>query len=628
MLFLNNVSLTFGLRDLFKNITCTVEAGDKIGLVGNNGAGKSTLLKVISKMQQVDAGTISLERGKKIAYMPQEVVLESSKTILQEALSAFSEVEKLQLEANELESKLSDLDDPNYDAIVERYSDILQELSLFDIAGAEVRTKRMLTGLGFKQEQFDTPVSQLSVGWKMRIVLAKLLLQKADIYLFDEPTNHLDIVAQGWFLDFLKAADFAFLLVSHDRYFLDHVCKKIYEVERGNLTIYNSNYTNYLVQKEHNQELLERAYNAQQKEIKQKMEVVNKFRASASRASTAQSMLKQIEKIERIEIGPKPPKVQFSFPPVQRSGDVVLKVRDISKSFGEKKLFHDVNFDIFRGEKVALVAANGVGKTTLLSIVMGKETQSSGTFDFGHNVLPVYFEQDQNKTLNKNKTVLGEVEDSCTTSSSRVRARSMLGAFLFPGDDVDKKISVLSGGERNRVAMVKVLLANGNFLLLDEPTNHLDLQSKEILASAIKAFDGTLLFVSHDRTFLDEIATRVLELTPEGIRSYKGNYESFVFAKEQEAKKEKENPKPQVKVAPKEQEKKAPEPTTSDYEKRKKIAALENKISKLENEIAQLQEQFAHHEWGSEAYKKVEQNYTNKKTELTAVTTEWEALNK
>lgn len=626
MLFLNNICLSFGERDLFKSITCTIESGDKIGLVGNNGAGKSTLLKVISKMQQVDEGSISLERGKKIAYMPQEVVLESSKTILDEALGAFAEIQNLQIEAKELEARLSDLDDPNYDAVVERYSDILQELSLFDTAHSEVQAKRMLTGLGFKQEQFDKPVNELSVGWKMRIVLAKLLLQKADVYLFDEPTNHLDIVAQGWFLDFLKAADFAFVLVSHDRYFLDHVCKKIYEVERGNLTIYTSNYTKYLAQKEHNQMLLERAYEAQQKEIKHKMEIINKFRASAARASTAQSMLKQLEKIERIEIGPKPPKVQFSFPPVQRSGDVVLKVREISKAFDSKQLFKNVDFDIFRGEKVALVAANGVGKTTLLSIIMGKETSSSGTYEFGYNVQPVYFEQDQNKTLNKNKTILQEIEDSCTTSAARTRARSLLGAFLFPGDDVDKKISVLSGGERNRVAMVKVLLAHGNFLLLDEPTNHLDLQSKDILASAIKAFDGTVLFVSHDRTFLDEIATRVLELTPTAIRSYKGNYESFVFAKEQEAKKE--TPLSEKKQSKKEStaEPKQKEPAESDYERRKKISALESKIERIEKELKQLELKFAECEWGTDEYKKAEKLYLSKKQELEAVSREWEAL--
>jgi len=627
MLIANGLCLAFGQQDVFKEVSFTIQAGQKVGLVGRNGAGKSTLLKVLSGMQAVDGGSFGIERGKKIAYLPQDVVLLSSRTILEETCSIFGDIEELQKEVATLEEILAsgEATDDQFEA----YQTASMRLAELDVPALVVEAKQVLQGLGLGEDRWSMRVDQLSVGWKMRVVLAKLLLQKADLYLFDEPTNHLDIVAQSWFLDFLKNAKFGFLLVSHDRYFLDHVCNYIFELELGVGTMYTGNYTLYLEKKKEAEDLKLKAYEAQQREIEKKMRFVERFKASASRSAQAQSVLKAVEKIERIEISHLPTTMRITIPPVARSGDVVLKVQGVAKSYGEKKLFRDVAFDVFRGEKVAIVAANGVGKTTLLSILMGKAQQDQGTFSFGHNVTPVLFEQDQERSLNGQATVLEEVENSCATSGARARARGLLGAFLFSGDDVDKRIRVLSGGEKNRVAMVKVLLADGNCLLLDEPTNHLDLQSKEILAEALKQFDGTILFVSHDRTFLDELATRILELTPEGIRSYKGNFESYLYAKHQEERKLAEaKPKSPAKQAPR------PEPIVVapagklDHERQKKVANLESKISKLERELEALTSKFADVVWGSDAYRKIDAQHMQVKKQLEQAYEQWEELSK
>lgn len=607
MLIAKDLCLTFGTQVIFDHISFTVGQHQKVGLVGRNGAGKSTLLKVIAQAQSLDAGEVSIERGKKVAYMPQDVVLLSSKNVLDEAFSTFSDIFTLKQELDELECFFSQQTGVTSDpAKVERYAHLLTECEGVDFAGLKLQTQNVLHGLGFNQERLQMRVDQLSVGWKMRLVLAKLLLQNADLYLFDEPTNHLDIIAKDWFLDFLKNAGFGFLLVSHDRYFLDHICDHIFELDRGQGSMYYGNYTSYLEQKEQAAILKERAYVQQQKEIKRKMETINRFKASASRASTAQSMLKSLEKIELIEPDRKQGAARFSFAPVARAGEVVLSIEHVSKLFGNTCLFKNANFQIFRGEKVALVAANGVGKTTLLSIIMGKESHQAGKIIFGHNVTTSFFEQDQERSLNRQKTILEEVEDSCTTSSARALVRGMLGAFLFPGDDVQKRISVLSGGEKNRVAMVKVLLTQANFLILDEPTNHLDLDSKEILLQALQQYQGTILFVSHDRTFLDALATRIIELSPHGIRSYKGNYESYIYCKKQEqqqvsassvTKKQQEIP---IHHAPSHQPKEIPHKAGKEaYEQRKKRNQLESRIERLEKEKIEQEQRFAQAEWGS-----------------------------
>ncbi|MFA6535616.1 MAG: ABC-F family ATP-binding cassette domain-containing protein, partial [Candidatus Babeliales bacterium] len=476
---------------------------------------------------------------------------------------------------------------------------------------------------------------ELSVGWKMRIVLAKLLLQKADFYLFDEPTNHLDIVAKDWFLDFLKYASFGFVLISHDRYFLDHLCQYIFDIDRGNLKIYRGNYTKYLEQKANDDAILESQYEAQQRHIKKTMETINRFKAKASKASMAQSMLKNLEKIDLIKIESNAPNIRLNFSNVKRSGDVVLKVSDVNKTFEAVELFKNVSFDIMRGDKVALIAANGKGKTTLLNLIAGKYPLENGTLKFGHNVEIAFFEQDQELTLNKNRTILEEVESICTTSEMRSRVRALLGAFLFSGDDVEKKIAVLSGGEKNRVAMVKTLLLDANFLILDEPTNHLDLQTKDILLKALNQYPGTILFVSHDRTFVDGLASRVLELNPNGIINYPGNYESFLYHKkhnELEHSTSNSPDKSTSKAAPMiPQTQATPGKTVSSkewYETKKQMGSIERKIETLEKQLVKLNQDFEFLEFGTPEFEKTSKHINEIKSQIEKFYEKWEELQK
>ena len=596
MITLKNINLSFGQQIVFNNISCLIDKNDKIGLIGRNGSGKSTLLKVIAKLHNLDEGEVTVEKGATIGYMPQEVTLQSHKNVLDEAFSVFCELNNLTEENKGLELKLHEnkLDD----SILERYSIVQQRLNELDSERCLVETKKILMGLGFSLERMESRVDQLSIGWRMRVVLAKLLLQKADFYLFDEPTNHLDIVAKDWFLHFLKNSKFGFVLVCHDRYFLDHLCKKILELELGTGRIFYGNYSKYLVQKEERTHALEKASERQQKEIDRKMKTVEQFRASASKSKMAQSLEKSLKKIERIQVVGKPKTVTFRFPEIERSGKIVLKVNNVAHSFGSNKVFENVSFEVERGEKVAIVAPNGVGKTTLFNTITGRYDVQNGLITLGHNVSTALFEQNQDDVLSPQNTILDEVESACRDTETRKLVRGFLGAFLFSGDDVYKKIRVLSGGEKNRVAMVKVLLQRANLLLLDEPTNHLDIQSKEVLLNALRQFKGTVLFVSHDRDFLDKLATRILELKTNGLSSFPGNYESFIYHKEklQQGKEEKTN-KAEKKSETISDHKK-------DYESRKKARKLESKIGKLEKEIVELNKKLETLEYATSEFTK------------------------
>ncbi|MFC1894586.1 ABC-F family ATP-binding cassette domain-containing protein [Candidatus Dependentiae bacterium] len=620
MINITNLSLAFGKQKIFDDISSNIEDNQKIGLVGRNGSGKTTLLKIIDQRQGFDSGKINIPKDFKIAYMPQEVVLLSDKTILKEALSTFDnlceildELEKLELKIESGEAKDDEIDE--YSQLHNKLKEVFYEEKL-------IETKKTLQGLGFKQNQFNNIVSSLSVGWKMRLILAKLLLQKADFYLFDEPTNHLDIVAKDWFLDFLKNSKFGFILVSHDRYFLDNSCNRIFELSLGKINFYRGNYSKYLIQKEKNKELLEKRQLEQQKEIKKKMEVIQKFRAKATKAKMAQSMLKSLEKIDLIKIEGKTKSVRFNFSEVKRSGKIVLKAKKLSFSFDDKKIFENVSFQIERGQKVAIVAPNGVGKTTLLNIIMGKYKLQHGSIELGYNVNLAFFEQDQNRSLNLNKSILEEVEDSCTSTETRAKVRSYLGAFLFPGDDVYKRIKVLSGGEKNRVAMVKVLLQNANLLILDEPTNHLDLDSKEILLGVLKQYSGTILFVSHDRSFLNNLATNIIDLTPNGAVFYEGNYDSFLNQKQSfEQKKDLKN------VEKKDLKNNKKAKLYNNYEQRKTLNRLESKISKQEKELVKETKKLETLEYGTDKYYDSCSKIKDLEQEIDQNMEKWEKLN-
>lgn len=526
MIQARSLGLSFGDRAIFKDISFLLQENDRVGLVGRNGSGKTTLLKALGDASILDEGTIAIQKNKKIAYMPQEVVLQSSLSILEEAMTAFTALSAVQQKLRIIEKEL----ETNYeDQLVERYSALLEELLELDEDSLAAKAKKILTGLGFSQEQFDQPVSTLSVGWKMRIVLAKLLLQEADFYLFDEPTNHLDLHAKEWFLSFLKQARFGFMLICHERYFLDELCQKILDLERGKATWYTGNYTKYLIEKEHNAALLEGAYVQQQKEIRQKQAIIDKFRAG-QRSTLAKSMEKRLEKVERIEMPPSPKSVHFTFPPIQPSGKDVLNVKNVAHSFGDKKLFERVHLEIKKGQKIALIAPNGVGKTTLFNLIAQVLPFQQGSIAWGHNVNYALFNQDQNKALNLKASIMDNIKERCPRVNDQT-IRSFLGAFLFSSDDVFKPVEVLSGGEKNRVGMVAVMLQQANLLLLDEPTNHLDIPSKEVLVEGLRAFPGTILFVSHDRDFINELATDIIELTPKGVYAFHGNYDEYVYFK-------------------------------------------------------------------------------------------------
>ena len=623
MIGARNITLAFGQQAIFTNQTFSILPHQKIGLVGRNGAGKSTLLKIIAGLQNLDEGSITIDKGRMVAYLPQELVVESTKMVFDEALDTFRTLVEQRAELQKLEAQLNNADHE----ITEHYAQLISHFSESDYNTAQLETKRVLQGLGFKEKMLNQPVSQLSLGWQMRLILAKLLLQKADFYLFDEPTNHLDIVAKDWFLDFLNASDCGFLLVSHDRFFLDHACEQILEMENGKVTFYRGNYTSYLEQKEKAIELIQKAYEEQQREIRRKTETIDRFRAKASKATMAQAMIKQLEKMELIELPQTFKVISIVLPSITQPGKIVLTAEKLSKTFDHNTIFKNASLEIVRGEKVALVAANGTGKSTLFNLLSGKYAIETGSIKMGHNVTMALFEQDQNKSLNPNNTILQEIEEACPDSQRRSMARTLLGSFLFPGDDVYKRISVLSGGEKNRVAMVKVLLTHANLLLLDEPTNHLDIQSKEILLKALQEFKGTLLFVSHDRDFLDKLATRILELTPAGVFNYPGNYESYLYQKKHQqtapAIQQQQSNKQQPKV---EGSSSAPSSGRDAYERKKRIASLERTIGKLDEKIATLYAQLGTLEWGSPEHQQAEAQLQAAKQQRDTATKEWEKL--
>ena len=615
MIHIQNGSLSFGSTIIFDDISFTIGQNQHVGVLGRNGTGKSTLLKIIAGLSHFDNGTLTLDRHKKIAYMPQEMVLLSTKTVFDEAMTVFDSFLACEKEKGAIEQRLSQAEGD--EELLERYAALQEESATFDLANARARAEKILKGLGFTPAMFTKPVAQLSEGWKMRLVLAQLLLKQADFYLFDEPTNHLDLPAQEWFFDFLKEGRFGFLLVSHDRHFLESACDYILGLERGQAQLFRGNLSDYIKAQEHQQELRQAAFTKQQKEITRKEATIARFRASASKAKMAQSMIKQLDKIERIEIEPLLPTVSFSFPAIVRPGATVLTVHNLEQAFEGRTLFSRASGTIARGERVALVAPNGTGKTTLFNLITGKIPVAHGSVSFGHNVTYAVFEQDQMRALNGAHTVYEEVLQAAPGVTEST-IRTFLGCFLFSGDAIYKKISVLSGGERNRVAMVKVLLSKANLLLLDEPTNHLDLYAKDVLLQALKAYQGTLLFVSHDHSFLQNIATCIWELTPTGIERYPGTYESYLDWKKlvhKEPAQEMSTQQVVVQRSSKEQ-----------YMQRKEIAALETKIEKLEKEIERLTLAFADCEYNSQSWQDIQAKLTATKKQLGEVAGDWEKL--
>ena len=609
MIQINDISLAFGQQIIFDAISCNISPDQKIGLVGPNGAGKTTLLNAIAGKQHLDEGQIRMPKSFKCAFMPQDVVLVSQKTIINEVLNVYPDLAQFVDKLTAIDHLIAKKEAT--DKQLEEYAEINHHLYEMDYENKRAEAEKILMGLGFKQDQLQNSVETLSVGWKMRLVLASLLLQKADFYLFDEPTNHLDLFAKDWFVEFLKTAPFGFLLVSHDEYFLNEVCENIWAISLGKLKMYHGNYKSYLIKKEEDEALLEKKYEEQQKIIKKKQETIERFRYKASKAKMAQSMIKSLEKVEKIQLEHKQKNVCFRLPEVKQSGKVVIDVKNLGFSFGEKKIFDNATFQVLRGHKVAIVAPNGTGKSTLLNVITGKYRQKNGTFSFGHDVMPVFFQQDQNKSLNLNNRIIEEVESVCETSEERAHVRTLLGAFLFSGEDVNKKVAVLSGGEKNRVAMVKILLKKANLLILDEPTNHLDIASKNVLLDVLSKFKGTIVFVSHDRTFLNNLATDILDLTPQSTHSYVGNYDDYLYHKKHVDSFAAFDENEKI-----EKNRKAKKTLSNPHELHKQIKKIENLIKKLEKKIATLEEAFVDLLYGTPEYIKAINELQKNKKEL------------
>jgi ATP-binding cassette subfamily F protein 3 len=534
MLSLQNAGKRFGPRVLFLEADWLIRSNEKTALVGANGTGKSTLMKVLAGLESLDYGMMQHTRGMSIGYLPQEGLQLTGRTIFEECLTVFDELRAMEGEIERAAGQMTELDhaSPEYEAAAERYSMLQERFHVLDGYALDAQVGAVLTGLGFVKEDWTRLTDEFSGGWQMRIALAKLLLARPNLLLLDEPTNHLDLETRNWLEGYLKGYPFGYILISHDRYFLDVTIDRTVEIWNKRLTIYQGNYTKYLSQKEERRTQLVAAYKNQREQIEHLETFINRFRAQATKAKQVQSRIKELEKIERIEIPEEEPVIHFKFPQPPPSGRMVVEAEGLAKSYGAKQVFANARLSIERGDRVALVGVNGAGKSTLIKLLTGAETPTGGTVRLGHNVVSEYFAQDQYKVLDGDARMLDDISRAAVKVPESA-LRSLLGCFLFSGDDVFKKLGVLSGGERNRFALARILVSPSNFLLLDEPTNHLDMRAKDVLLDALAAFSGTVVFVSHDRYFIDRLATRVLEVENGAITAYEGTYEDYRRKKEQ-----------------------------------------------------------------------------------------------
>ena len=533
MIQLTAAGKRFGPKILFQELDWLITPHDRVGLVGANGTGKTTLLKVLAGTESLDYGTITQQRGIQSGYLPQDGLSLSGRTVFAECLSVFEHVHQMQREQEELAHRMAEVNhvSAEYQQIAERFHRIQAEMQARDGYTMEAEVGTVLNGLGFKKEDWQRRTEEFSGGWQMRIALAKLLLQKPNLLLLDEPTNHLDLETRNWLEQYLVNYPHAYVLISHDRYFLDVTVKKTAEIWNKQVFFYSGNYEKYLAQKAERRAQLEAAYSNQKEKIDQLEAFINRFRYQATKAKQVQSRIKELERMEKIEVPPEEKAIHFSFPQPRPSGRMVAEAKDLGKSYGAKQVFGDVNFVIERGDRIALVGVNGAGKSTLIKLLAGSEQATSGELRLGHNADVDYFAQGQYKALDPNARMLDDLFEAAPRST-QTELRSLLGCFLFSEDDVFKTIGVLSGGERNRYALARMLLHPSNFLLLDEPTNHLDLRAKDVLLDSMQKFTGTVVFVSHDRYFIDKLATRVFEIGDGRVEVFPGNYEDYLWRKE------------------------------------------------------------------------------------------------
>jgi ATP-binding cassette, subfamily F, member 3 len=645
MLQLITAGKRFGQKLLFEDINWLITPEERTGLVGGNGTGKSTLLKILAGVETLDYGQLTRVKGTTIGYLPQDGLAMRGKTVFEECLSVFDHLHALERESLELMTVMSEKDPKSkeYQVAADRYSEIADQLHVHDVYTLDAQVGAVLGGLGFAKEDWGRKTEEFSGGWQMRIALAKLLLQKPSLLLLDEPTNHLDLESRNWLETYLHDYPNAFILISHDRYFLDVTVKKIVEVWNKRMQVYHGNYEKYVTQKEERRTTLMAAYKNQRDRIDALEAFINRFRYQATKAKQVQSRIKELEKIERIEVPDEEATIHFTIPQPPASGRTVIEVENLTKVYptpdgGEKTILDKVSFSIERGDRIALVGANGAGKSTLIRLLSEQEAPTSGTIRYGHNALVDFFAQDQYKVLNPNNEMLDDIA-AASPKVPVVELRSLLGCFMFSGDDVFKKLGVLSGGERNRYAMAKMLVSPSNMLLLDEPTNHLDLRAKDVLLDAIRNFTGTVLFVSHDRYFIDGLATRVFEVEDRRVHIYPGNYEDYLWRKQGGPEKVKESlseglkvsvpvaapvvvapPEPAVEAAP---VKRLNPIKLKQMEERLKFA--EERIPKLEAEIEAAEAELGNFS-SAEQSQKDAANLERLREERTTLMAEWEEL--
>ena len=584
MLSAQNISVSFGGFNLFDNLNFRLGSGDRVALIGKNGAGKSTLLKLLSQEQHPSKGSFSIEKDCKIGYLPQDIEFENTVNLIEETYKAFNEIletEKRQEFINNQLDIRTDYESDEYLNLIQELTELTTEYELLGGYKYKSKTERILLGLGFDRNDFNKPTKNFSGGWRMRIELAKLLLRNNDILLLDEPTNHLDIHSIIWLEQFLVKFRGAVLLVSHDRVFLDNITNRTIEIIQKKIFDFKKSYSEYIKLRRELIEQQKLAKKNQDKHIQNTEKLIDRFRAKASKASMAQSLIKKLNKIERIEIDQEDNKtMKLNFPLSKQPGKVILETKGVSKQYGDNLVFNQVDMLLERGSKIAFVGQNGQGKSTLAKIIVG-EIKYQGQVSLGHNVEIGYFAQNQSEYLDGKLTILQTVEEAAT-ENNRSSVRDILGAFLFKGDDVDKKVSVLSGGERNRLALCKLLLQPFNFLVMDEPTNHLDILSKDVLKKALKKFQGSLILVSHDRDFLDELCTKVIEFKNQRVKIHLGGVNSYLEENKvlsfNDIDKKSESIKSSLKLNKK-----------NDYINKKNKGSIERKIKKLENKIDKLE---------------------------------------
>ena len=627
MLNVHNLSVSFQGEYLFEEVAFMLNAGDRVGLIGKNGAGKSTMLKLLSRELKPDSGTIAADKDVRIGFLKQDIDFVKGRTILEEAYQAFGEIKTLEQKLDDIHHQIetrTDYESESYHNLLDMLSDYTHRFDLIGGYQYQGETEKVLLGLGFQRSDFDKLTDSFSGGWRMRIELAKLLLQNNDILLLDEPTNHLDIESIIWLEQFLTTYSGAVVIVSHDKMFLDNVTNRTIEISVGKIYDYPKPYSKFLELRQEIREQQLASQKNQEKKIQQTEKLIEKFRAKASKASMAQSLIKKLDKIDRIEVDEEDNAVMnVRFPVSVTPGKVVLEIDDVSKSYGEKEVLSHVSLLVERGNKIAFVGQNGQGKTTLAKMIIG-ETDYQGTIKLGHNVQLGYFAQNQADYLDGELTVLDTMYHAAD-DTNRMKIRDILGSFLFRGDEVDKKVKVLSGGERNRLALAKMLLSDFNVLVMDEPTNHLDIKSKNVLKKALQQFEGTLIIVSHDRDFLQGLTDKVYEFKNKNIKEYLGDIDFYLEQRAVANFREMEQQKETLSAPTK--------ATTSaeklSFEQQKQQKAAQNKLNKIENQIAALEEELKQMDvqmgqgvQSNDYYKE----YKQKKKMLEELMTEWENL--